>query len=152
MLILWKHIPRKCHEITVNWIYITIKFAHMSLLLFRNILVSVTLKSCPILLIVQISHDAIFDCFRRWKRTVVAENLMQILKLFQQCRVIWSSFQKKAFLFLLKSGLNDGMVAYHLRRGTFCKRIFSFLLYLYFLIFYDFTPSSMELFCIYILV
>ena len=107
----------------------------MSLLLFSKLLVNAILKSCHIPLTVQISHHTISCCFQRWRRSSVVENLTKILTLFQQCRVLWCSFQKKASLLVLKSGLNDGTVAYHLREGIlknndlfFAVNIFSWFL------------------------
>ena len=40
---------------------------------------------------------------------------------FQQWRVILSNFQKKASLLVLKRGLKDETVAYHLRKGSLKK-------------------------------
>ena len=68
----------------------------------------------------QISLRAFSVCFQCWKRSSVAENLIQILKLFQQSRVLWSSFQKKVSLLVLKSGLNDGL---HVWGNVLCKRM-----------------------------
>ena len=62
---------------------------------------------------VQISHHAISGCFQNSRKNSMAENLIQILKWFQQCRVFWSSFQKSLLYLFWKVFLNDETVAHH---------------------------------------
>ena len=118
----WKFCKSTFWESTMNWLgighYITAMLSLMSLLLFSNILLIAILKSCHILFTVQIWHHVISGCFQSWKRWSVAEKIIQILKLFQQSRVLWNSFQKKPSLLAFKSELNDGTIAYHLREGA----------------------------------
>ena len=79
----------------------------MTLLLFCSILANAIIKSCFITLTIHISYSAISAGFRHWRRISVAENLVQILKLFQQCNILWSSFQKKLFPTCLEKWLEQ---------------------------------------------
>ena len=112
------------HIEKTSWIdreYIMILLAHMSLLLFSSILINAVLKSCHTPFTIHILHYAMSGFFWCWKSSSVAENLM--LKSFQQSFMKQLKKQKKASVLILKNGLKDGTITYHLRKGTL-KNVF----------------------------
>lgn len=71
--ILRKHIWRKSYELVSIGHCMTIIFTCMLLILFSNTLENAILKSCYILLSVQILHHVISGCFLRWRKSCMAE-------------------------------------------------------------------------------
>ena len=98
----------------------------MLLLFFCNCWVNPALKSYHVRHTGQISYCVISASFLSWRKRSTLENLIWILK-----------FNKKDFLLVLKSRLNDGTVAFHMRRYfeeewfIFIVNLFSDFLLLY---------------------
>lgn len=94
----WKflqYISRKHHEIIRNWTLLHKNARpHVATSIYQY------LSKCisKIMMHSLCNSDFTLCNFKHWKRSSVAENLTKILKLFQQFRVLWSSFQEKASL------------------------------------------------------
>ena len=109
-----------------------------------NILVNAILKSCHITLCQIYSYMQVLLVSgseeSQWRKI-----LCKILMIFEQGKIFWSSSQRKASLFILKSGLNDRTNAYPLMEINFEKMMhfcFNFISRFFFNFYYQFLWNS----------
>ena len=126
-----QYIPRKRLEQIENWILHHDNTRRISLLLFSNIFVNATFKSCYTSLIIQISHHAISGYFQHWKKSFVVENLKKISHRFESyfnCAEFFEAVTWKRFLYLFWKMYWRMRPLHKIWGKVFWKRWFIFLL------------------------
>ena len=105
------HILEKRHEPVEDWTLCPDNICQHAATSIQQYISKWKIKIMPQPPYFQILHLTIFSCFRRWRRSFVAKNLIQILKSFHQASFfeVFEAASRKMLLYLFwKTGSTRG--------------------------------------------